>query len=571
MRSSVLRRSIRQTLPKRDRWHSLQEYAVGEANAKEFGALRSRDAQVAATIAGAASPKTIDWAAWEGRISNKEVVQCLKDFHSQQATLLDAVIVEDHATAVKGQTAGWELFTDAIKSCEKSVEKSEDIMKNGARALWISFHNPPISMVSQSEWLDADQYWQAFVEKHHFYHNHLCSAIEDPESKEYDEKQKADLKKRWAAFDGKGTSRQNNKLLYQRPSWEYYELYRGPFLEHMLFYLSKTGGDARFFPQNMPVQWFAEIYNIRFDVFSILHRRKKLIHESTLARTCTMDFNPANLEKDGEGYYAKLIAQESAATELTVARLMGNFIFLSDSHIPVQTGKALYWAVQTDDGNGTFFSLGGDVNCLFYKPSEALSTPDPVECFNSLADYVTMSGRRFEPGYAQASQAFCEVLSSRKAGLGGVWFNAPAESSKDAFMRRLTKSDPSYAIFEAYAAEHSERWAAAKAMTLAEAMEAMPEIERKYALECAAFDDVVFGLSDEFSTNSKVAVEQIVKMSEEGQLQAAVDSGAYVGVIDGAAVGASDLAASVESFDTARDKGVEVVLATKIPALEKKK
>jgi len=284
-----------------------------------------------------------------------------------------------------------------------------------------------------------------------------------------------------------------------------------------------------------------------------------------------MDFNPANLDGQGEVHFAKLIARESAVTELATARLMGNFIFLSDSHIPVQTGKAVYAAVQVDGGKGTFYSLGGDVNCLFYKPSESLSTPDPIECFNSLADYVTMSGRRFEVAYAQASKSFCEVLESRKAGLGGSWFTAPGESSKEAFMRRLKKSDPACAIFEAYAAEHGERWAAAKSMSLAEAMDAMPEIERKYALECAAYDDVVFGLSDEFSATSKVAVEQIIKMSEEGQLQAAVDSGAYIGVADGAIVGASELASSVEAFDNQRDKGVEVVLATKIPVLEKKK
>jgi len=571
MRSSVLRRGINRSLPKRERWHSLQEYAVGETNAKEFGALRSRDAQVGAAIAGVSAPKTIDWAQWDGRISNKEVLHCLKDFHGQQAALLDAVTAEDHAAAVMGQTAGWNLFDDAIKSCEKSVEKSEDIMRNGARALWISFHNPPISMVSQSEWLDADQYWQAFVEKHHFYHNHLCSAIEDPESKEYDDKQKADLKKRWASFDGKGTTRNNNKLLYQRPSWEYYELYRGPFLEHMLFYLTKTGGDARFFPQNMPVQWFADIYNIRFDLYSVLHRRKKLIHEASLSQSCTMDFNPANLETEGEAYFAKLIARESATTELAAARLMGNFIFLSDAYIPVQTGKAFYSALQTDGGKGTFLTLGGDVNCLFYKPAEAMPVPDPVECFDSLADYATMSGRRFDAAYAQAFEAFCQVLSSRKDGLGGIWFNAPAESTKDAFMRRLKKSDPSYSIFEAYASEHSERWSAAKPMTTAEALEAMPDIERKYGLECAMYDDVVFGLSDEFSANSKVAVEQIVKMSEQGQLQAAVDSGAYVGVANGAVVGANDLATSVEAFDAGRDKGVEMVLSTKVPTLERKK
>ena len=61
--------------------------------------------------------------------------------------------------------------------------------------------------------LDADQYWQAFVEKHHFYHNHLASAVEDPESKDYDAKNKATLKRNWETFDGRGTTRQNNKLL----------------------------------------------------------------------------------------------------------------------------------------------------------------------------------------------------------------------------------------------------------------------------------------------------------------------------------------------------------------------
>merc|ERR1719476_1218656 len=234
---------------------------------------------------------------------------------------------EDHMSAVKDQKAGWELFEAAVQSCEKSVEKSEDILRNGARALWISFQNPPISLLSQSEWLDADQYWQAFVEKHPFYHKHLASAVEDPESKEYDQQQKTDLIKKWNLFDGKGTTRLNNKLLYQRPSYEYYEWLRGPLVEHMIFYLVKTGGDARFFPQNMPVQWFAEIYDQKFKVLNVLQRRKRLAQEAATARTQDHDFHPHDIEHDGEAYYIKLIAKESAITELQVARLMGNYIF----------------------------------------------------------------------------------------------------------------------------------------------------------------------------------------------------------------------------------------------------
>jgi hypothetical protein len=90
----------------------------------------------------------------------------------------------------------------------------------------------------------------------------------------------------------------------------------------MIYFLSKTGSDARFFPQNMPVQWHAEIYNKRFDVFNVIARRKAKAHTESMARVCDMDFTPADLEHDGEAYWMKMIAKESAVTELTVARLM---------------------------------------------------------------------------------------------------------------------------------------------------------------------------------------------------------------------------------------------------------
>merc|ERR1712232_1121131 len=467
---------------------------------------------------------------WESKISHKEVVQCLKDFHKEQNALLDSVLKEDHLANVKAQTAGWELFDKSVDSCKKSVEKSEHILKNGARALWISFHNPPISLLSQSEWLDADQYWQAFVEKHHYYHNHLCSAVEDPESKEWDAKQQAELKKKWAAFDGKGTTRLNNKLLTQRPSFEYYDVYRGPLIEHMVFYLTKTGGDARFFPQNMPVQWFAEIYNIRFNIYNVLQRRKRQNHESTMARESVHDFHPSDLDADGEAYFSKLIARESAATELTAGRLMGNFILFSDSYVPVQSGTAFYRALQIDGGAGTFFSLGGDVNCLFYKPAgEALAMPDPTDCFQTLANHASMGGVKFEVGYAAANEAFTEVLESRKEGLGGNWLTIPGESTADAFMRRLKTSDPAYEIYEAYVAEHTERWAEAKVLSLDEAMKQMPEIERKYNLECAEYDNVVYGISEEFAAASKLE-QRVAKLSDAGELQALLDNGSYVSI-----------------------------------------
>merc|ERR1719188_2860966 len=269
----------------------------------------------------------------------------------------------------------------------------------------------------------------------------------------------------------------------------------------------------------------------------------------------------------------KLIGRESSMTDLTVGRLMGNYIFLSDGYIPVQTGTAFYRALQTDGGKGTFYSLGTDVHCLFYKPAgEDLQMPDPKECFYALANHTSMTGRRFEVGYAAAFESFTEVLESRKDGLGGAWFTAPGESSKEAFMRRVKRSDPAYDIYAAYAAEHTERWASAKALSMDAAIAEMPEIERKYNLECAEYDSVIFGLNDEFAAAGKLEQEQMAKLADTGNLQPQLDNGTLVAIADAAKVTDADaLAQSLESFEAGRDKAVDAVMATKLPALDKKK
>merc|ERR1712151_965947 len=198
--------------------------------------------------------------------------------------------------------------------------------------------------------------------------------------------------------------------------------------------------------------------------------------------------------------------------------------------------------------------------------------PEPVECFHSLADHATMSGVKFEVGYAAAFEAFTDVLESRKEGLGGCWLTAPGESTAAAFIRRLKTADPAYAIFAAYAAEHEEKWAAAKVLTMAEALTEMPEIERKYKIECAEYDSVVFGISEEFSLSAKVEQEKLAKLADTGDLQGLLDSGAYTVIMGGALTKeASTVAGSVEEFDASRDKAVDAIMATKLPALDKKK
>merc|ERR1712050_107693 len=203
-----------------------------------------------------------------------------------------------------------------------------------------------------------------------------------------------------------------------------------------------------------------------------------------------------------------------------------------------------------------------------YKPAGEMPMPDPVDCFHPLANHATMSGAKFEVGYGAAFEAFTEVLQSRKDGLGGCWLTAPGESTADAFMRRLRKADPAYAIYEAYAAEHKERWANAKALTVDQALKEIPEIERKYALECAEYGNVLFGISEELGATAKLETEQLAKLADVGKLQAQLDSGALVAIEDGIKVtDPSTVSKSVEDFEKEREKAVEVIMATKVPAL----
>jgi len=564
LRRVALRRVV--SLPRRESWHGLQEFTLKDADQVAFRDARNRDTIATTLIQStqAQPPKPIDWKQWEDTIAHKDMVTYLKDFHASQVSMLDNVLKEDSKAIVESQKDGWALFDAAVKSCEKSVEKSKDIVKNGARALFISHGNPSISLVNQNEWLDTDQYWQAFVEKHQYYHDHLCSVAEDPESKEYDQKQEQDLLKRWAVFDGKSVNRHNNKLLYQRPSHEYYDLYRGPLVEHMIFYLTKTGGDSRFFPELMPSKWFCEIYDIRFKIYNALQRRKREMHVSSMAREMHHDMHPHDLEHDGETHFAKLIARENSLTELQTARLMGNYILFSDDTVPCQTMSAVYRAMDSDGGKGSFFKLGDDVNCLFYKPAGGVADVGPVECFHAIMDHLALTGRKLPVAYSAALESFCEVLETRKEGLDGSWFTAPGESSRDAFMRRLKKADPAHQIFEVYAEEHKERWTNATAVPMEKVLEEMPEVERKYRLECELYDSVLFAMNDEFSGQSKIEQEKLTKLAEAGELDGLLEAGGMITSGAEKMTGAA-LVANVEAFEESKERAAEGVMATKTP------
>jgi len=366
---------------------------------------------------------------------------------------------------------------------------------------------------------------------------------------------------KWKRFDGKGQTRFNNKMLYQRPSFEYYDVFRGVFVEHMMFYLTKTGGDAKFFPETMPHQWFSEIYDNKHKLLQVLQRRKRIEHETTMKREVHYEFMPHDMEHGADAYYAAMIAKESTLVELQVGRLMGNFMFLSEA-VPIQTESGLLKALALDGGKGTFYSLGSDVHCLFYKPASA-PEPSPATAVNSLIDHLAVKGMKLNPAYAEGLSVFYNLLETRKPGLQGSWFALPGESQADAFMRRLKKSDPAYKIYAAYVEEMKEKWASAEVVPADKVEGMLAAITPKYELECAEFTTLAMAVCEELVAQSK-SDDTVAKLVEAGELQGLLDAGVYVAVgADGSALSAADLASKMASFDDEATKSAEAVLGRK--------
>jgi hypothetical protein len=549
-------------------WFNLGEFATNEADLAAYRDARAVDTKISGISSKYATPPpTIDWSQWEDKIAHKDIVQGLKAFHQQQMKSLKDLMTQDHKQSVASQVQGWELYESAINSCSKSVEASEEILRNGARALYISFNNPPSRNATQSEWLDTDQYWQAFVEKH-MYHANYLNINEDPESKEAQAAHEAALLKQWQIFDGRGVARFNNKLLYQRPSYEYYDLYRGPLVEHMIYYLAKTGGDSRFFPELPPYQWFSEIYSNRFDVFEVLQRRRRHFQETAMARELPLEMTPHDMEADGEHYYEDWVARESALMELQVARLMGNYIFLSDA-VPIQTESALLRAIRADSGAGKFYSLGEDVSAVFYKPAGSKVDDEvaPTEALHSLISHMRLTGKAYLPGYNQLLTVLHRTFESRKEGLNGRWFKAPGESQASAFMRRLKTDDPSRAVYEAYVAELDARWATATEVPHDRVLQMVKTKQSKYLAECAEFETLATALCENLSASVKEATAHLDKTAN---LSGLLSDGTLIAVnADAKAVHAAEaVGAAIKNFELEKDRFTELVLSQKVPALD---
>eukprot|EP00921_Rhytidocystis_pertsovi_P011766 GHVQ01019044.1.p1 GENE.GHVQ01019044.1~~GHVQ01019044.1.p1 ORF type:complete len:217 (+),score=54.72 GHVQ01019044.1:188-838(+) len=187
-------------LPHRQAWHNLSAYTTTPSAVTAWKQLRLRDQHVQSVVAREDTHKHktaaaaagvggvggvggdgvcgVNWEYWDKQIGHKEIVKCMKAFYEQQVSLLQTARSSDHAQIVKSQQKGWELYDSALTKCDKSVEDSEQLVANGARGLWVSYNNPPVTQVDDNEWLDSDRHWQAVVEKQFFY-NPTASIAEE--------------------------------------------------------------------------------------------------------------------------------------------------------------------------------------------------------------------------------------------------------------------------------------------------------------------------------------------------------------------------------------------------------
>lgn len=512
-------------------WQSLAEFATKEADAVAFRSARALALDVTNVTSAPAANTKIDWAKYQSEVRHQELVKLIKEYHDQQVSQLDNLLKEDHmAEAKKAHLASADpLYNDMLTTANNAVEQSEAIVANGAKALYMSANNPSVSEVSTSEWIDSDQYWAAFVEKHQYYHNHLDSTTEDPESKEYAAKLKTELMKNLRLMDD---IHPRKGMLYQKPSYEYYNFYKAVLVEHMTYYLVKTGGDARTFPELPHHSWMNAVYDSKFKMLNVLQRRRRIAQEESLARELDCEFMPHDLVH-GEAYYTKLIAGQNTLIENTVARLMGSYSFLSDA-VPVQTSGALI-SVKNSGSSGKWYSLGDDVNAVFFKPAASdTSSCDPSAAWASYSDHLALSGQKLHPVLNVAGEIFTNLLSERKQTLGGSWFNLPNESSADAFLRRVKKDDPCYEVYESYVSELKSKWESAKEIGADEVEKKIGGIEEQYYKDLATYEAGAL-YSPDSNPDTKAAVDKLSKAADGGELASMLESGGLIAIGEGGA------------------------------------
>lgn len=548
-------------------WSGLGAFVEPQSQ-EAWQSLRQTDQRISSLIKktedGASKHHKIDWDKWESEIAHKDFVKRMRAHYEQQYGVLSSLLEERRRQRLQGVenfSRGWELFENARKSCEASVKQSEALLKSGASALWISYHNPPVTKLDTNEWLDSDPYWQAFVEKHFFYAQYQ-PGVDDPESPAEREKTKAS----WHTRVGKFNDRSDTPMLYNfmetLPSWEYYDIHRRAFFEHMLYFLIRKGTDYRFFPEITPWQWLGDIEDQRFKFISVAQRRRRHFQLAALSREEPIELLPLDVDHDGADATLKFLQKEAEFTNAAVARLMGCFSFLPDPFIPCSTQRAALHAMRKDGGKGRWFDIGDDVNALFYLPEKhARNIPSPREAFHTIMDHLTMTGKRMNPAYATVFDCFTDVLEQR----GENWFCAEGECASQAFLRRLREDDPARDVFCDYFEEMYSRFSDAKEITPCEMLEKMKVKEQRY------WDDVeVYGLSllatsADAAASAQEEANKLTNLFKSKQLQPLIEAEGIV-IVDANGnriYDAQQLISSFQDFEKRKELFVESLKTVK--------
>lgn len=454
-------------------WHSLAGFVSTDADAHAWHNIRARETHCEGYIKKY-NPKqtpTINWKQWEETIQHRELLTSLKDFHMHQTTQLTALQQENHDGAIGEQTEGWDIYQEAVKSCESSMGRSEALLADGARALWLSSRNPRAWTVDPNEWLESDEYWQAYIEKHHHYDP--SKDYHDLNSKENfeDEATVEASKKEWRHTMDHCHDPVFGTYMYtlmdQMHSWAYYYLHKRAFIQHMIYFLLRTGSPPRLMPEIPPNEWLIDIAKLKYRYFSV-------------AQKATLKEKIENVAADEEigSCIQQSVKSEMTTYKLIAARLMANYMLFSYPYIALQTSRAMLAAVnQRPDGK--FFDLGNDVNALFYLAPEA-ELPSAKDAIVSLLDYVRLTGRRFDTVYTVLLEMYAETIQER----GKYWLKADDEDIASSFLRRLPTDDPLRAVYSDYVDEMTSRFAAKQELSMDQAMERIKEIEPSFEEEC---------------------------------------------------------------------------------------
>ncbi|GBE59302.1 hypothetical protein, conserved [Babesia ovata] len=516
-RSRALRSSAGGSGSSTQTWLNLGAFAAG-GDAKQEACwtdLKNAELAVSNTVEAAQRQSdVVDWARWEGLIAHKDILRHMKQTYDANIAMIEKAAAEEgDSTHLE---SNWELYEAARQNCKQATRAVNKIVADGSKALWLSQNNPPVWKVDTNEWLESDQYWQAFVEKHGMYSQ--SGDAPDPEAPAVVEANKASWNSRMVKFNERTDTPMLYEYMHHLPAWEYYDINRKQFFEHMSYFLLRTGDDFRHFPDLPPWQWLTHLEDQRFKEFAVTQRRREKRQLERVARFEPDDFGTGE-EHTGEETYMAMLTQEKQAAEHTLANLMGNFSFLCDPLVPVQSKFQLQYILSKcghdKNGGARVLSLGDDVNALFVLPANAaVDAPmaSPLECFHNMMEHYRILGMRINPSYATRVENQVELIQQR----GPNWLKLKNETVLEAYLRRMRRDDPLRAEFEDYAQQLRERIAVAKELPEEEWESAIARVEERAMEDALAIRKLEGAKHDK--TAHKLAEMDLQQLIDDGHL-----------------------------------------------------